>query len=96
MQRTGIDQTCTTPNPGYQWERSLVLDFDLSITNGIISSKIYDKWDDFNFEIVNFPFLGGDVPGSPSYHVYISQLIPFAVVCSYDEDFNNRTLFLSA
>ena len=33
------------------------LDLDLSITNSIFSSKIYDKWDDFNFEIVNFPFL---------------------------------------
>ena len=35
---------------------------DLSITNNIGSSKIYDKRDDFNFEIVNFPFLDGDVP----------------------------------
>ena len=33
------------------------LALDLSITNGIVSSKIYDKWDDFNFEIVNFTFL---------------------------------------
>ena len=32
------------------------LDLNLSITNGIVSSKIYDKRDDFNFEIVNFPF----------------------------------------
>ena len=39
---------------------------NLSITNGIVSSKIYDKRDDFNFEIVNFPFLDGDVPRSPS------------------------------
>ena len=31
------------------------LDLNLSITNGIVSSKIYDKRDDFNFEIVNFP-----------------------------------------
>ena len=38
---------------------------DLSITNGIVSSKIYDKLDDLNFEIVNFPFLGGDVPAPP-------------------------------
>ena len=42
------------------------LDLNLSITNGIVSSKIYDKRDDFNFEIVNFPFLDGDVPRSPS------------------------------
>ena len=33
------------------------LDLNLSITNGIVSSKIYDKRDDFNFEIVNFAFL---------------------------------------
>ena len=72
------------------------LDLNLSITNGIISSKIYDKRDDFNFEIVNFPFLDGDVPRSPSYGVYISQLIRFARVCSTVDDFNNRNLFLTA
>ena len=47
------------------------LDLNLSITNGIVSSKVYDKRDDFNFEIVNFPFLDGDVPRSPSYGGYI-------------------------
>ena len=72
------------------------LDLNLSMTNGIVSSKIYDKWDDFNFEIVNFPFLDGDVPRSPSYGVYISQLIRFARVCSNVDDFNNRNLFLTA
>ena len=71
-------------------------DLNLSITNGIVSSKIYDKRDDFNFEIVNFPFLDGDVPRSPSYGVYISQLICFARVCSNVDDFNNRNLFLTA
>ena len=68
----------------------------MSITNGIVSSKIYDKRDDFNFEIVNFPFLDGDVPRSPSYGVYNSQLIRFARVCSNVDDFNNRNLFLTA
>ena len=72
------------------------LGLNLSITNGIVSSKIYDKRDDFNFEIVNFPFLDGDVPRSPSYGVYISQLIRFARVCSNVDDFNNRNLFLTA
>ena len=72
------------------------LDLNLSLTNGIVSSKIYDKRDDFNFEIVNFPFLYGDVLRSPSYAVYISQLIRFARVCSNVDDFNNRNLFLTA
>ena len=51
------------------------LDLHLSISNGFVSSKIYDKHDDFDFDIVNFPFLDGDVPRSTSYGVYISQLI---------------------
>ena len=59
-------------------------------------TKINDERDDFNFEIVNFPFLDGDVPRSPSYGVYISQLIRFARMCSYVDDFNNRNLFLTA
>ena len=45
---------------------------DLSITNGIVSTIIYDKRDDFSFEIFNFPFLDGDVSRSPS-SVYIFQ-----------------------
>ena len=40
-------------------------------------SKIYDKRDDFNFEIVNFPFLDGDVPCSPSYGVFIFSAYSF-------------------
>ena len=40
----------------------------------IVSTKIYDKLDDFNFEIVNFPFVDGDVLRSPSYGVCICNL----------------------
>ena len=32
------------------------LDLHLTISNGFVSSKIYDKRDDFDFDIVNFPF----------------------------------------
>ena len=45
----------------------------LSITNDIFSSYIYDKWNDFNFEIAHFSFLDGDVPHSPSDSVYIVE-----------------------
>ena len=70
------------------------LDLHLSISNGFVSSKIYDKRDDFDFDIVNFPFLDGDVPRSTSYGVYISQLIRFARVSSHVTDFNacNKSL----
>ena len=51
------------------------LDLHLSVANGFVSSKIYDKRNDFDFDIVNFPFLDGDVLRRASYGVYISQLI---------------------
>ena len=71
------------------------LDLHLSISNDIVSTKIYDKHDDFDFEIVNFPFLDGDVPRSTSYGVYISQLIRFAKASSYVADFNTRNKLLT-
>ena len=72
------------------------LDLNLSIHNDIVSTKIYDKRDGFKFDIVNFPFLDGDVPQRPSYGVYISQLIRFARASSHVTDFNNRNKFLTA
>ena len=72
------------------------LDLHLSVANGFVSSKIYDKRDDFDFDIVNFPFLDGDVPRRASYGVYISQLLRFARVCNHVTDFNARNKCLTA
>ena len=66
------------------------LDLQLSISNDIVSTKIYDKRDDFDFEMVNFPLSDGGVPRSTSYGVYISQLIRFARTSSHVTDFNTR------
>ena len=71
-----------------QLNKATFLDLHLSISNDIVSTKTYDKRDDFDFEIVNFPFLDGDVPRSTSYGVYISQRICFARASSYVADFN--------
>ena len=51
-------------------------------TNGKITTQLYDKRDDFNFSIVNFPYLCKNIPASPAYGVYISQLIRYARACS--------------
>ena len=72
------------------------LDLNLCISNGTVSTKIYDKRDDFDFDIVNFPFLDGDVPRRTSYGVYISQLIRFARASSNLNDFNYRNKALTA
>ena len=70
------------------------LDLHLSISDGFISCKIDDKRNDFDFEIVNFPYLDGDVPRRASYGVYISQLFRFARVSSHVTDFNTRNKLL--
>ena len=72
------------------------LDLHLSVANGFVSSKIYDKRDDFDFDLVNFPFFDGDVPRRAFYGVYISQLIRFAKVCNHVTDFNARNKCLTA
>ena len=66
------------------------LDLHLSISNDIVSTKIYDNRDDFDFEIVNFPFWDGDVLRPTSNWAYISKLIRFARASSYITDFNTR------
>ena len=72
------------------------LDLHLSISDSFVKTKIYDKRDDFDFDIVNFPFLDGDVPRLTSYGVCISQLIRFARVSSHVDDFNTRNMVLTA
>ena len=72
------------------------LDLNLSISNSTVSTKIYDERDDFDFDVVNFPFLDGDVPRRTSYGMYISQLIRFARASSSVSDFNCRNKALRA
>ena len=70
------------------------LDLHLSISDGFVKTKLYDKRDFFDFDIVNFPFLDGADPRSASYGV--SQLIQFARVSSHGDDFNTRNKVLTA
>ena len=55
-----------------------------------LSTRLYDKRDDFPFSIVNFPFLSSNIPASPAYGVYISQLIRYARCCAHYDDFAAR------
>ena len=67
----------------------------LSISDSIVSTKMYDNPDDFDFEIINFPFLDGDALCSTSYGVSISQLIRFARASSHVLEFNTRNKLLT-
>ena len=73
------------------------LDLLLSIgRDGQRPTSIYDKRDDFNFHITNFPFLSSNIPSSPAYGVFISQLIRYVRACSSYECFILRTRRLSS
>ena len=75
---------------------SYYLDLLLSIArDGQLHTSLYDKRDDFNFHITNFPFLSGNIPSSPAYGVFISQLIRYARACSSYECFILRAMRIS-
>ena len=56
------------------------LNLNLSISNDTVPTKIYDKRDDFDFYIANFPFLDGDVPRRTSYGVLVLFLCFVTVI----------------
>ena len=73
------------------------LDLLLSIeSDGQLRTSLYDKRDYFNFHITNFPFLSSNIPSSPAYGVFISQLIRYARACSSCECFILRAARLSS
>ena len=63
-------------------------------SSGQLSTKIYDKQDDFNFKIINFPNMCSNIPASSAYGVYISQLIRYVRASSNYSDFLKRHLHL--
>ena len=63
------------------------LDIGISVVNGQYETTIYDKRDNFNFKIVNFPFMSSNTPSGPAYGIYISQLVRIGRICSTYEEF---------
>jgi len=70
------------------------LDLTLTVDNNVIATRLYDKRDAFDFPIVNFPNLSGNVPNSQSYGVFSGELVRYARACSAVKDFNSRVLLL--
>ena len=72
------------------------LDLHLEIdSEGPLRTKLYVKRDDFNFPIVNFPFICFNIAAAPAYGVYISQLIRYSRAFSSYQDFLDRELLLT-
>ena len=63
---------------------------------GQLRTSLYDKRDDFNFHITNFPFLSSNIPSSPANGVFVSQIIRYARACSTYECFILRAARISS
>jgi hypothetical protein len=70
------------------------LDLQIVIDDGIISTSIFDKRDGFDFPIVNFPFLSGNIPQKSAYGVFIGELVRYARACTYLIDFQKKLYLL--
>ena len=58
---------------------AVYLDLLMSIgRDGQLHTSIYDRRDEFDFHITNFPFLSSNISSSPTYGVFICQFIRYA------------------
>jgi hypothetical protein len=72
------------------------LDLHLEIdSEGLLRTTLYDKRDDFNFPIENFPFICSNIPAAPAYGVYISHMIRYSRACGSYQDVLDRGLLLT-
>jgi len=72
------------------------IDLHLEIDSGDqIRTKLYDNRDDFNFPIVNFPFICSNIPAATAYGIYISQFIRYSRACGSYQNFLDKGLILT-
>ena len=65
------------------------LDLEITIEDNNYVFKSFYKRKDFNFPIVKYPKLKGNIPVHPAYRVFISQLIRFGLINCRLEDFKD-------
>ena len=65
----------------------MILDLNISIYRGRFYVKLYDKRNDYNFDVINYPFLDGNIPKGQSYGILINQLVRLAQITSSFENF---------
>jgi hypothetical protein len=85
-----IKDTTDTDRSASYLDRHLEIDSDWWLR-----TNLYDKRDEFNFPIVNFPFICSNIPAAPAYGVYISQFIRYSRACGSYPDFLDKRLLLT-
>ena len=70
------------------------LDLMITLHQGKFKNVLYDKRNDFDFSVISYPFISGNIPKIPAYGVYISQLLRICQVCSEFSGFKRETVNL--
>jgi len=76
-------------------DRVSYLDISIGLCGGRYVTEVYDKRDNFDFEIVNFPYMCSNIPANPTYGVYISQLVRISRICDRLDTFSARHKLLT-
>ena len=62
------------------------LETTISVYQGKFLYKLFDKRNEFNFNVINYPYACGNVPSAPTHGIFISQLIRF---CHMNSSYKN-------
>ena len=72
------------------------LDISITLSQHKFATTVYDKRDNFKFDIVNFPFLDSNIPTNPAYGVYISQIVRLSRICCDYTSFIKRHYMMTS
>ena len=75
-------------------DRACVLDMDVKIDNGSVTTKVFCKHDIFPFDVISLPFLESNLDTRICYRVFYGQIVRFERLCSFKQGFEDRTKFL--
>ena len=71
-----------------------VLDMNVKIVDGSITTKVYCKADTFPFQVISLPYLESNLDKGVCYRVFYGQMVRFQRLCTNREDFESRAGFL--
>ena len=75
--------------------QATVLDMNVTISEGRFRTKVYNKTDSFPFEVVTMPFLDSNISARICYKVFYSQILRYQRLCTFVNDFTDRTRLLA-
>ena len=76
------------------YNRDVFLDLDIQVSNDRFITKVYHKIDDFNFDVVNYPFPDSNISERIGYNTFLSQVLRFGRICTKFTDFAFRVKFI--